>query len=428
MKKVLLVLAVVLLVVSTGFTQPFHWTFDSTFYEGTLPHGVVVDPEGKVWIGQYYYTDVLDNGVNVSAIRVFNPDGTEASFSPIMTFTVNGQPDTLKEKNRGLALDNNGNILVSSGYLYRFNYQTGEAMDKYDYLGKGATALTKAAADQNGYIYVTKVVPSGDPIVILDQDFQLYSFAVDTNNYLSRALEVSADGKDLYLPDLLGSGILHYHSDDGPDGTYELVNVITPDTSKSFKGNCADWDPAGNLWVGTHFSSDIRGWYAFNTTSGAIVDSIGKVMDQVYVTPSPSDTIYSPRGIAFWEDTANNQWVAYVADFDGHRVKKFVNSNPFTGIIRVADQIYIKDFNLAQNYPNPFNPTTTIPFTIARKAHVELKVYDVSGRLVKTLINEQLEPGYYEYQFDGSELATGMYFYRLVVDGKVQTRRMTLMK
>ncbi len=428
MKKGLLVLVAMLLVVSAGMAQPFHWTYDSTFYEGTLPHGVVVDPEGKVWIGQYYYTDVLDNGVEVSAIRVFNPDGTEASFSPIMTFTIDGVADTLKEKNRGLALDQNGNILASSGYLYRFNYQTGEAMNKYDYLGKGATALTKAAVDQNGFIYLTKVVPSGDPIVILDQDFQLYSFAVDTNNYLSRALEVSPDGKDLFLPDLLGSGVLHYHSDDGPDGTYELVKVITPDTSQSFKANCADWDPAGNLWVGTHFSSDIRAWYAFNTTSGAVVDSIGKVVEQVYSIPSPSDTIYSPRGIAFWEDTQNSRWVAYVADFDGAAVKKFVNSDPWTGIIKVDNEIYIKDFNLAQNFPNPFNPTTTIPFTINKAAHVQLNVYNVNGQLVKTLIDERLEPGYYEYQFDGSELATGIYFYRLIFDGKIQTRRMTLLK
>ncbi len=428
MKYVLSSIVILMVFIAMGVSQPFQWTYDTTFYEGTLPHGVVVDPEGKVWIGQYYYTDVLDNGVNVSAIRVFYPDGTEAEFSPIMTFTIDGVPDTLKEKNRGLALDQNGNILVSSGYLYRFNYQTGEAMNKYDFLGKGATSLTKAAVDQNGYIYITKVVPGGDPIVVLDSDFQLFNFAVDTNNYLSRALEISPDGKDLYLPDLLGAGILHYHSDDGPDGSFTLVDTITVDKNMAFKGNCIDWDPYGNLWAGTHYSSDIRGWYAFNPQTKMVVDSIGIVPDQVYTTPSPADTIYSPRGIAFWEDTTNNQWVAYVVDFDGHRVKKFVNANPFTGIIKVDKGIMIRDFSLSQNYPNPFNPTTKIPFRIHKAAHVELKVYNVNGQLIKTLIDKRLEAGYYEYEFDATGLASGIYFYRLIFDGKVQTRRMTLLK
>ncbi len=429
MKKVWLTMLAVLLMLQLGNAQAFQWEYDSTFFVGTLPHGVVVDAEGKVWIGQYYQPDVLDNGVKASGIRVFYPDGTEAPFSPIITFTIDGVPDTLKERNRGLALDQNGNVIASSGYLYRFNYKTGEAMDKYDFLGEGVAALTKAAVDQNGYIYVAKVVPGGSPIVILDQNFELYNFAVDTNKYLSRALEVSPDGKELYQADLLGGGIIHYHSDDGPDGSYSIVDSITPDPNRSYKANCVDWDPAGHLWAGTHYQSDIKAWYAFDPATKAVVDSIGTVVDQIFSSPSPKDTIYSPRGIAFWEDTTNGRWVAYVVDFDGHNVKKYVNNNPWTGIIKVDNgMVYVKDFNLAQNFPNPFNPTTTIPFVIRRAAHVELNVYDVSGRLVKTLLNQRLEPGRYEVSFDARDLASGVYFYRLIFDGKVQTRRMTLMK
>ena len=86
------------------------------------------------------------------------------------------------------------------------------------------------------------------------------------------------------------------------------------------------------------------------------------------------------------------------------------------------------DFELLQNYPNPFNPTTTIPFSVAATKHVTLKVYDVVGQLVATLIDERLAPSNYSYQFDGSNLASGTYIYSLNVDGQLVSKRMLLIK
>jgi len=85
-------------------------------------------------------------------------------------------------------------------------------------------------------------------------------------------------------------------------------------------------------------------------------------------------------------------------------------------------------FNLEQNYPNPFNPTTRIKFGITDYEFVSLKVYDILGKEVATLVNENLRAGSYETTCAAGSLASGMYMYRLTAGGKVETRRMILMK
>ena len=85
-------------------------------------------------------------------------------------------------------------------------------------------------------------------------------------------------------------------------------------------------------------------------------------------------------------------------------------------------------FKLAQNYPNPFNPSTSIKYAISSRQFVSLKVYDVLGNEVATLVNEIKKPGYYEVNFNASNLASGVYFYRLASGSFVSTRKMLLLK
>ncbi|MAT58356.1 MAG: peptidase S8 [Ignavibacteriae bacterium] len=95
-------------------------------------------------------------------------------------------------------------------------------------------------------------------------------------------------------------------------------------------------------------------------------------------------------------------------------------------------------FNLSQNYPNPFNPTTTIEYTIpkvetlhatSQMQNVTLQVYDVLGREVATLVNEQKTAGRYEVEFNAINLASGVYFYRLQTStGFVSTKKLLLIK
>jgi hypothetical protein len=85
-------------------------------------------------------------------------------------------------------------------------------------------------------------------------------------------------------------------------------------------------------------------------------------------------------------------------------------------------------YSLFQNYPNPFNPITSIRFHIPEFSTVSLKIYDALGREVSSLINEQMKPGIYNIEWDGSNFASGIYFYRIETDNFVDSKKMMLIK
>ncbi|HMQ78680.1 MAG TPA: alpha/beta fold hydrolase [Ignavibacteria bacterium] len=85
-------------------------------------------------------------------------------------------------------------------------------------------------------------------------------------------------------------------------------------------------------------------------------------------------------------------------------------------------------FSLSQNYPNPFNPVTMINYSIPQKGLVTIKVYDVTGKLVKTLVNETMEAGSSSVLFDASSLSSGVYFYNIVSGSYTDTKKMILVK
>ncbi len=85
-------------------------------------------------------------------------------------------------------------------------------------------------------------------------------------------------------------------------------------------------------------------------------------------------------------------------------------------------------FALSQNYPNPFNPTTVIGYSIASASHVSLKVFDMLGREIATLVNGQMAPGNYTAAFDASRLSSGVYFYRLDAGTFSDVKRLSVMK
>jgi hypothetical protein len=87
-----------------------------------------------------------------------------------------------------------------------------------------------------------------------------------------------------------------------------------------------------------------------------------------------------------------------------------------------------ENYSLYQNYPNPFNPTTKIKFDVARIGDVKIIVYDAMGREVQTLVNESLKPGTYEASFDGSQLTSGVYFYKITAGDFSQTKKMLMIK
>ncbi len=86
------------------------------------------------------------------------------------------------------------------------------------------------------------------------------------------------------------------------------------------------------------------------------------------------------------------------------------------------------EFSLSQNYPNPFNPTTIIKYSVPSNEYVSLKIYDVLGKEVVTLVNQEMNAGSYEVQFDASQFTSGVYIYRLITEDLAITKKMILIK
>lgn len=106
-------------------------------------------------------------------------------------------------------------------------------------------------------------------------------------------------------------------------------------------------------------------------------------------------------------------------DFDG----SFEYSNVVEVIIRKPDK-----YSLQQNYPNPFNPSTKIKFDIAEVSYVALKIYDMLGSEVTTLISEELPAGTYDVEFNANDLSSGTYFYKLTANDHIEVKKMILLK
>jgi hypothetical protein len=89
---------------------------------------------------------------------------------------------------------------------------------------------------------------------------------------------------------------------------------------------------------------------------------------------------------------------------------------------------YPGSFSLAQNYPNPFNPATTINYSIPKQSNVTIKVYNVLGKEIMTLVNEYKSTGNYKVEFDAKNLSSGIYFYQMKTNEFIQTKKMSLLK
>jgi hypothetical protein len=145
-----------------------------------------------------------------------------------------------------------------------------------------------------------------------------------------------------------------------------------------------------------------------------------------------------------WNDKVGTDYYCNMVVLKGFIPGSFVNSaangeslEEYWSIrVKVPGPVFINqisseipaNYSLAQNFPNPFNPTTNIKFAISKTGFVNLKVYDLAGREVSSLVNEVLTAGSYDYSFSGSNLSSGIYFYTLRADGFTETKKMMLIK
>ncbi len=145
-----------------------------------------------------------------------------------------------------------------------------------------------------------------------------------------------------------------------------------------------------------------------------VKDTAGVVDTSIALAPLQVSTIY------FWRVNATNS----LGTTSFSEIWRF--RTVLTSVEQLASQP--TEFSLRQNYPNPFNPTTTIAFGIRESVRASLRVYDMLGREVEVLTDDVFSPGEYKATFDGSNYASGIYFYRLVAGSFVQTRKMQLVK
>ncbi len=202
----------------------------------------------------------------------------------------------------------------------------------------------------------------------------------------------------------------------------ENTGWVTNNTSvirKSTSGGALSWTQQVLPYVGGY------ALHFFNSSDGRIVGPDGKIMRTLnggnnwFMETSP--TTQHLYGIFFTgSDTG------YICGNNGVLLKT-VNGGQVTNINPVSNEIP-GEFSLMQNYPNPFNPSTNIGFQIADLRFVSLTVFDAAGNQVAVLLKEELSPGIYDVHFDGSSLASGIYFYTLNAGEFSQTRRMILIK
>ncbi len=412
---------------------------DDNFKGNSAGHGIAVDPDGKIWFQFFGATDSIVTAAGVKratrVLHVLNPNGTPASFSPIKVITVSGDADTLFNSARGLATDHEGNILAAHfDTIYRVNYKTGEGMNKVvpqvNPTGTqgGTESLTQVAVDALGNIFTRQVFPDY-PIRIFDKDFNLIGVAVDSARGFSRSIAVSADGNTIYDTGYTTHVVTVYTRTDEFSPFTATGSILKGFDSESLLYQTA----TGYLWASAGSYNDLpnrfpgvvsdwkpNSWYAYDVANKKVVDRI----DWQFNTPNNVNE--RPRGIAFSPDGKT----AYVTCFGASTypaVQKFVKAG--VGVDdKESNWVHVETFQLFQNYPNPFNPQTTIPFDLKNPGQVQVKVFDMMGREVATLVDRVMPAGSHNLVFDAKGLATGTYYYRLVFGGQMLTKRMLFVK
>jgi hypothetical protein len=182
-----------------------------------------------------------------------------------------------------------------------------------------------------------------------------------------------------------------------------------------------------------------------NIANSLAIDGSGNV----YVTGSSNNDIatikYNQNGTLvgnamIYNGSSSERGVTVIANSSGSAVfvtgLSFTVENQDVVVIKYSQPVGIsntnseipRDFSLQQNYPNPFNPSTMIKFSIPSENYVSIKVYDMLGKQVDEIVNENLKAGNFEIKYDASKLSAGAYFYKIETSGYSETKKMMLIK
>ncbi|MDQ7817216.1 MAG: T9SS type A sorting domain-containing protein [Melioribacteraceae bacterium] len=298
----------------------------------------------------------------------------------------------------------------------------------------------------NNFIVTNDADCSADCYVAIDKDYLYVAFNVnddvvyDDPAYYARGNSWALDATDLEF------GL--YNQTGKPHTSYQRGSK--PDYHLRFN----KLRLRNDHWTNEKDSLLLPGpnyYWAEKFPAGYIIESKISLSDLANLRRSPTavkDTIYVKEGyqIPFdivindndggtsGEDWRNREGMISWSPFNQDQGWQYPNVWLYTWIGN-TDQVTTDveeslpfSYSLEQNYPNPFNPATQIKYSIAKAGHVSVKIFDILGRVVSELVNKQQEPGSYTVDFNGSKLASGIYFYRIESGSFINVKKMALIK
>lgn len=385
---------------------------------------IAMDNAGNIYVNGIAGNESLVIKYNSEGDTIWTRKYTEPGFRfPSLTITL--------DKYQNVYIGG-GKINISLGTQ---NYYT----LKYDSAGVfkwaasyslgGVSALSKVKVDQNLNVYVTGRSNISKMLTI--------KYDSAGAEQWQRIYDGPGSGGELasdMVIDNLGNIIITGASSGTGTGSFDYLTI-----KYNSKGD--------SLWVkrynGTGNGNDEAYSLELDDSNNVYITgrSIGNFTGWDYVTIK-----YNSLGIQQWLERfpskSNNNSIAYVialdrfqnvyvtgkrdsSGFDSYTTIKY--SQPVTAIEPISNNIP-DTYRLHQNYPNPFNPVTNIKFEILKSSQTELKVYDVLGREVLILIQENLKAGKYEISFNASTLSSGIYFYKIVTKEYAETKKMIVVK
>jgi Outer membrane protein Omp28/Secretion system C-terminal sorting domain len=190
-------------------------------------------------------------------------------------------------------------------------------------------------------------------------------------------------------------------------------NLVYPQTGNTY---CAGSSTFVHNWVVRNMVNNAAGE---NLNSGGTWTN-GQVINKSFSTTLPSTWISSNCKLKIFVYKDGSP--LYLAE-----VQQAIQT-PITATGVNNEETIPTKFELGQNYPNPFNPVTNVKFSIPKDGHASLRIYDITGKLVATYLDEYVKAGHYNAEFDGSELSSGTYFYTLKSENFMETKKMILLK
>ncbi len=283
----------------------------------------------------------------------------------------------------------------------------------------------------NNSPFFTEPVYSFDMLVDANNRVHFIGCATDSTFYQTRQgiVEVyeTTSGWDAKIiqTNLNVGTMLNY----GDAGIYETGRHIQASTNTDGTILAVVWLDAGSS-APADTLPDI--WFSHRTLTGnwSTPENITRTPDKAELLLHAAPTLKrnSSTSYSMFLGRSYESGVSTYPPNNGNRTVFYVAQHTFTTTSVENNELHPNSFSLFQNYPNPFNPTTTISYQIPTASHVTLKVFDVLGREVATLVNEVQGSGFKSVELNASGLASGVYLYRLQTGSFSQTRKLILMK